>query len=161
RRQRTGTKRPTRARPVLELLEDRTVLSNYTAATVAQLIADINAANLAGGSNTIKLAAHTDFTLSAVDNTTDGPTGLPVIAAGNNLTINGKGDALARSADLGTPAFRLFDVASGASLTLKDLTLANGLATGTTVTGPETVAPDGEVIVLAGSETLGGGILNK
>ena len=41
RRHRTGTKRPARARPVLELLEDRTVLSNYTAATVADLIADI------------------------------------------------------------------------------------------------------------------------
>ena len=55
----TGTTRPGRARPVLELLEERPVLSNYTAATVAYLIADINAANLAGGPNTIKLADHT------------------------------------------------------------------------------------------------------
>ena len=31
-----GTKRPARARPVLELLEDRTVLNSYTAATVAR-----------------------------------------------------------------------------------------------------------------------------
>jgi hypothetical protein len=51
----TGTTRPGRARPVLELLEDRTVLSNYTAATVA----DINAANLASRPNTIKPADHT------------------------------------------------------------------------------------------------------
>ncbi len=72
RRHQTGTKRPARARPVLELLEDRTVLSSYTAATVADLIADINAANVAGGPNTIKLAAETTFTLTAVDNTTDG-----------------------------------------------------------------------------------------
>ena len=49
RRHQTGTKRPGRARPVLELLEDRTVLNSYTAATVAELIADINAANRPAG----------------------------------------------------------------------------------------------------------------
>jgi hypothetical protein len=38
-------------------LEDRTVPSNFTAATVSDLIADINAANLAGGSNAIALVA--------------------------------------------------------------------------------------------------------
>ena len=41
--------------PRLEGLEDRTVLSSFTAANVADLIAAINAANLAGGSNTITL----------------------------------------------------------------------------------------------------------
>ena len=95
RRHHNATKRPGRARPMLELLEDRTVLNSYTAATVAQLVADINAANLHGGSNTIALVAGNTFTLTAVNNTTDGPTGLPVIAANDNLTIKGNGDTIA------------------------------------------------------------------
>jgi predicted outer membrane repeat protein len=112
----------------LELLEDRNLPSSYTAATVSDLIADINAANAGGGANTITLAAGTTFVLSAVDNTTDGATGLPVIAANDNLTVAGNGDTLTRSTATGTPAFRLFDVAGGGSLTLNNLTLQGGLA---------------------------------
>ena len=44
-------------RPILEQLEDRMLPSNFLAATVADLIADINAANKAHGSNTITLGA--------------------------------------------------------------------------------------------------------
>ena len=117
-------------RPGLERLEDRTLPSSYTAATVSDLIADINAANQGGGANTITLAAGTTFTLKRVDNTTDGATGLPVIAAGDQLTLLGNGDTVQRSGASGAPAFRLFDVASGASLTLENLTLQNGLAFG-------------------------------
>jgi hypothetical protein len=65
-----------------------------------------------------------------VNNTTDGATGLPVIAPNDNLTIIGNGDAIQRSTAAGTPAFRLLDVASGASLTLDYLTLEGGLAFG-------------------------------
>jgi hypothetical protein len=107
----------------MEQLEDRTLPSNFSAATVADLIADINAANQQGGSNTITLVAGNSFTLTAVDNTTDGATGLPVIAANDNLTIAGNGNTIARSTALGTLAFRLFDVAAGASLTLQNLSL--------------------------------------
>ena len=114
----------------LERLEDRTLPSSYTAATVSDLIADINAANQGGGANTITLAASTTFTLKKVDNTTDGATGLPVIKAGDQLTLLGNGDTVQRSGASGAPAFRLFDVASGASLTLENLTLQNGLAFG-------------------------------
>jgi hypothetical protein len=124
-------------RPRLEQLEDRTLPSNFLAATTADLIADINAANSAGGTNTITLTASTTspYVLSAENNSTDGPTGLPVITGGNakaadNLTIVGNGDTIERSTASGTPAFRLFDVASGASLTLENLTLQNGLAFG-------------------------------
>jgi hypothetical protein len=63
----------------VERLEDRTLPSSYTAATVADLIADINAANQGGGANTITLAAKKTFNVQAVNNTTDGPTGLTVI----------------------------------------------------------------------------------
>jgi hypothetical protein len=120
-------------RPILIRLEDRTVLSSFTAVTVSDLIADINASNQAGGSNTITLVAPTTspYVLTAVDNTTDGATGLPVIAANDNLTIVGNGDAIARTAASGTPAFRLFDVAAGASLALQNLTLQGGWAFGT------------------------------
>jgi hypothetical protein len=112
----------------VEALEDRLLPSTYTAASVAELITDINAANAAGGSNTITLVAGTTFTLTAVDNTTDGPTGLPVIAANDDLTIAGNGDTITRGNGSGTPAFRLFDVAAGGSLTLQHLTLQGGLA---------------------------------
>jgi hypothetical protein len=113
----------------LERLEDRTLPSNYTAASVTDLIADINAANAAGGSNTITLVAGTTFTLNAVDNTIDGATGLPVIAVNDNLTLAGNGDTIERGTANGTPAFRLLDVASGGALTLNNLTLQGGLAT--------------------------------
>jgi hypothetical protein len=63
-----------------------------------------------------------------VDNTTDGGNGLPVIAANDNLTIAGNGDSLQRNSK--SPAFRLFDVATGASLTLTNLTVNNGLTSG-------------------------------
>jgi hypothetical protein len=111
----------------LEQLENRTLMSNYSAATLSDLIADINAANAAGGSNTITLAKQTYFALTQVNNTSDGsPTGLPVIATGDNLTIVGNNDTIERSYASGTPQFRLFDVASGALLTLENLTVQNG-----------------------------------
>jgi hypothetical protein len=117
----------------VEALEDRTLPSSYTAASVSDLIADINAVNTTGGSNTIALVAGTTFALTAVNDTTHGATGLPQIAATDNLTILGNGATIARSTALGTPSFRLFDVASGASLSLSSLTLQGGLAFGSGV----------------------------
>jgi hypothetical protein len=119
-----------RLRPRLEQFEDRTLLASYTAATVSDLIKDINAANKAGGSNTITLVANTTFDLTEVNSNTDGPTGLPVITADDNLTIVGNDDTIDRSTAQNTPAFRLLDVASGGSLTLENLTLQNGLEDG-------------------------------
>lgn len=116
-----------------ERLESRTLFANYTAATPSELIADINAANQTPEADTITLAAGTTFSLNGVDNTTttNGPTGLPRIAADSgSLTILGNGDTIERSAAAGTPAFRLFDVTAGASLTLKNLTLQGGLMNG-------------------------------
>src|SRR5262249_3505405 len=100
-----------------EVLESRTLLSGAlpfaTAANASQLVADIAAANMAGGANTITLAANTTFDLTAVNNTVNGANGLPVIGASKavNLTIVGNGDTIDRSTAAGTPAFRLFDVA--------------------------------------------------
>jgi hypothetical protein len=100
------------------------LLSTFYAATASDLIADIKAANLQGGANTIVLAAPTTspYVLTAVDNTIDGPTGTPVIARQDSLTIVGYGDTI----DAGKHG-RLFDIAQGASLTLENMTLKNGL----------------------------------
>ncbi len=129
-----GRRAAVRRRPVVEAFEERALLTGYTAANVSELIAAIDSSNLAGGTNTITLtaASSSPYTLTAVDNTADGATGLPVIAAGNILTIAGSADTIERSTDAGTPAFRLLDVAAGATLNLQDLTLQNGLASGST-----------------------------
>ncbi len=130
--------RPARrgTRLVLEHLEGRTLLSSYSAATVSALIADITAANTAGGANTINLTAPTtSYVLTAANNSTDGPTGLPVIATNDNLTVVGNGDTIERSTAGRTVEFRLFDVAGGASLPLQNLTLRGGSAPGVGVWG--------------------------
>src|SRR5262245_51404776 len=91
-RQHKGRPRPSQSpalrrrgtRPTCEQLEDRTVPSSFTAATVEQLIGDIEQANALAASsstpiqNTITLTPHKTFTLTAVDNTTDSANGLPV-----------------------------------------------------------------------------------
>ncbi len=112
------------------LLPRTAAAGNWNIKSVPELIAAINAANQASGTNTILLASGKTFTLSAVNNTTDGPNGLPVIAANNNLSIRGNGATITRSTAPSTPAFRLFDVAAGATLTLQDVTIANGLVLG-------------------------------
>jgi len=144
--------RPKTTRLCLEQLEDRALPSSYTADTAANLIKDIDAANNAGGANTITLAAATTapYVLTAVDNTTDGATGLPVIANNDNLTIVGSGDTVERSTVSGTPGFRLLDVAAGASLTLQNLTLQNGQAHGADPAGDGGAAYNQGTLVLNG-----------
>jgi hypothetical protein len=117
---------------VAQLLAGQDLASDNTSNDTTITLRDaINAANNSGGSNTIQLQANTTYTLTVVDNATDGATGLPVIASGNNLTIAGNGDTIGRDTTSGTAAFRLFDVAAGATLTLQGaLTLQNGLAYG-------------------------------
>jgi hypothetical protein len=116
----------------LENLEDRSLPSSYSAATTSDLIADINAANAAGGTNTIALTAPTgsNYDVLTVNNNNGtyqyGNNGLPVIAANDNLTIVGN------RATIDNPSsqyLRYFFVASGASLTVQDLTLVGGAST--------------------------------
>jgi hypothetical protein len=120
--------RPKRVRLTVECLEQREVPAMFTAATVPELIAAIDTANQTAEADIITLVASSSFTLTEVNNSTNGPTGLPVIAANSgNLTIAGNGDIIERGTATGTLAFRLFDIAAGASLTLENLTLQGGV----------------------------------
>ncbi len=112
--------------PGVDLMEDRLVTTNYSAANVSALIADIQFANTAGGANTISLTAPTTsfYLFSAVNNGTSGGNFLPIIAANDNLTIVGNGDTMAPTGK--QKSSRFFDVNAGASLTLQNLTLKGG-----------------------------------
>ncbi len=133
-------------RLALEHLEDRSLPSSYSAATVSALIADINAANKAGGVNTITLTAPatSPYVLTTVNNASttgtnpQGENGLPIIAANDNLTIVGNGDTIERGNV--QAYFRLFDVASGGSLALDNLTITGGWAPGAGGTGGQNPA---------------------
>jgi predicted outer membrane repeat protein len=95
------------------------------ACSAPSLVSAISSANSTGG--TVTLASGCTYTLTAADNGTDGGTGLPVITG--KVTVQGSGATIQRSTASGTAAFRLFDIASGGSLTLNGgLTLGNGLA---------------------------------
>ncbi|HYV34585.1 MAG TPA: Calx-beta domain-containing protein [Gemmataceae bacterium] len=104
-------------RPQLEALEERWLPSGLpypTAASVSQLIADINYADNTGGAFTIELQPSTKFDLTT-DLTVGGAK--PV-----DLTIMGNGDTI----DSSNQYFRLFNVASTASLTLDHAMLGGG-----------------------------------
>jgi hypothetical protein len=151
RRRNSPRRRRPNCGPPIEALECRLLLTAYSAATAADLIADINAANKNGGTNTITLATNTTFDLTAVNNTTNGANGLPVIKGTDNLTIIGTGgDTIDRSTAAGTPAFRLFDVSKTSALTLEYVTLQNGMAQGSGN------AADGGAVFNEGALTLSG-----
>jgi chitodextrinase len=111
--------------------------------TTTDLIGAISAANSGGG--TVTLAAGCTYTLTAVNNSTDGGTGLPVITG--NLSIAGNGATITRSTASGTPTFRLFDVASSGSLTLDSLTLSNGQLASNGTTGGAGIYNHGNLTV--------------
>jgi hypothetical protein len=91
---------------------------------VACLIEAIKTANANGDANTITLEAGT-YTLTAIDNDTNGPTGLPSITVG--LTITGAGaDTTMIERAASAPRFRLLHVAATGVLTLEGLTLRGG-----------------------------------
>jgi hypothetical protein len=127
----------------------------FSAATVAELIAAINAANSNGTANTITLIAGATYTLSAANNGAPGDeTGLPRIAS--HLTITGNGATIARSSAIGTPHFRIAVVKSGGALILNGLTMRNGSAAGVAgVTHPPGTSFPGDT----GGATAGGAIL--
>jgi parallel beta-helix repeat protein len=98
------------------------------------LVAAINAANANGQVNTIRLAEGV-YTLTAADNETDGPNGLPSVTS--TLTITGVDpavDIVERAAT--APLFRVFHVGAKGVLTLRRLTVRGGSLTGDSMDGP-------------------------
>jgi hypothetical protein len=113
---------------------------NIAAGDVAGLINAINTANANNEDDTINLAQGT-YALTAVNNDTDGPNGLPSITSA--ITIHGAGanDTVLARAD-GTPEFRILHVATAGVLTIDGLTVTGAKLSGTPA-------------------TFNGGILNK
>lgn len=150
----TRTQRPRRRHSglSLELLEDRVVpatfvvtnLSDDPSAPAGSLRAAISAANADTNPDpdTITFAPHLTGTITL-------NSALPALVGSGPLTIQGPGPAarflsISRNTAAGTPQFRIFDVAAGATVTLADLTIENGHA------------PDGA----GNGDNWGGGIRN-
>src|SRR3954447_19859571 len=76
--------------------------------------------------DTLMLQHGSIHTLTAVDNNTYGPTGLPVI--NSEITIAGDGSTIRRSG--GAPSFRILAVNAAGNLTLKETTIRGGIASG-------------------------------
>ena len=94
------------------------------AADATCLIAAINQANANGQENAIVLAAGS-YTLTAVDNDTDGANGLPSVTG--RLTIRGAGaESTVIQRDVTAPRFRVLHVGPSGVLTLRGVTLTRG-----------------------------------
>lgn len=93
---------------------------------MAALIQAINDAEGNPDETTINLGGGT-YTLTAIDNSTIGDAGLPIITT--DVIINGNNSRIHRSDAPGTPEFRIliFD-GDTTTLTINDLTISNGIA---------------------------------
>jgi hypothetical protein len=107
--------------------------------SVSALVAAVNAAN-ATGSGTLLLASNCNYVLTAPSGTGRGPDGL--LITGALRIIGGTSTHISRSA--AAPQFRIIEVASGASLFLRNAFISGGLTDATIPTND-----------------TGGGILNS
>lgn len=131
------------------------------------LIAAINTANATPGADTIELAAGGTYTLTAVDNTAYGPSGLPLISS--PITINGNGATIERTAAAGTPEFRVLFVGrppyvgSTGDLTINQLSIKRGSSTyyGGGILNLGTVSINNSAVTGNYSSNGGGGIYNS
>ncbi len=167
---------------LLTLGQDHCFAATLTVDVGCALIDAITAANTdtstggctaGSGPDTIVLPAGSIQMLTAVNNSTYGATGLPVVSS--LLTIEGNGSTITRAS--GAPAFRILTVNKKGDLTLKDSTITGGETAdaqtphesgggvanfagvltlqGSTITGNTALGADG-VAIGAG----GGGVLN-
>ena len=83
------------------------------------------------GADTIELDISLTYLLDVVDNSTEGGNGLPSITS--EITINGNGSTIQR--DALAPDFRIFHLGVGGTLTLNDVTITGGVASGPLVSG--------------------------
>ena len=91
--------------------------------SASSLVSAISTANTTPAAAALSLTSGCVYSFSAANNSTDGGNALPVITG--SVSITGNGATITRS---GSAAFRLFDVASGGSLSLSGMTISNGLA---------------------------------
>ena len=98
---------------------------NLSDGDVTGLINAINSANANNQDDTINLTTGGSYALTAVDNTTDGATGLPIIRTdgGHTLTISSNKTTIMRSA--GAPDFRVFLIGGSAVVTMNGLIVSN------------------------------------
>jgi hypothetical protein len=116
-----------------------------SAGDVACLIAAVNSANNTPEEDTIILEPGI-YTLTTVNNNTNGPNGLPSIRS--TVTLRGAGaDRTIVERDGASPSFRLLHIASTGSLILDEVTLRGGV-----ILGPG--------VDLVGFASSGGAILN-
>ena len=112
-------------------IEAATITVNLPSCSLTDAINSANTDSAVGGcsagsgGDTIVLPAGSTTTLTAVDNDTYEDTGLPVISS--EVTIQGNGSLIERSAAAGTPPFTIFSVSNTGNLTLEDVTVRNGL----------------------------------
>jgi hypothetical protein len=88
------------------------------------LVAAINAANAAGGGNVVLTPLCTYNLTTSHATGASGPDGLPVITT--VVTLTGNQNTITRSTGLLTPLFRIAEVATTGSLTLKSVSFNNG-----------------------------------
>ncbi|HUY31679.1 MAG TPA: DUF4214 domain-containing protein [Pirellulales bacterium] len=174
-----STARPARRRHALELLEDRSVMATLTVNNLSDAVSpgsgqvtlrqaiyasENHTATALGdvgtGNDTIVFAAGLAGTidLSQIGDSSMDPTAL-AINHNDLLTIEGDngGSGITIARDSSVANLRLFEVASGADLTLKSLTLADGQATG--AAGNNSNPPGGGGG--GGGAGLGGAIFNQ
>src|SRR5262245_58291463 len=93
---------------------------------VACLITSINSANQTNGQHTIRLGPGV-YTLTAVDNTVNGKTTLPIITGSIRIpaTSDTEPTAIENNTGGGASAARMFFVSNGGNLTLERIILQN------------------------------------
>jgi hypothetical protein len=129
---------------------------NARATSAGQMKADCRAGNVSGP-DTVSLPSGGLFELTAAHNSQHGPTGLPVITT--DMTIEGNGATIRRSAAPGTPQFRILDVDPGVTFVLRNTTISNGWSeNGGGIYSQGTLVVEGSTISDNTGYYVGGGI---
>lgn len=114
------------------------------------------------GADTLNLAAKATYTLTAINNSNQGPNGLPLVTS--VITINGNGATIKRSSAADTDNFRLLRIVNG-NLTVNNLRLTGGNITGDTLYGGGisnngTLTLNNSIVSGNSASSAGTGILN-
>ncbi len=129
---------------------------SIAAGDVAGLIQALDDANSIAQPNVINLAPGATYVLTAPDNDTNGPNGLPVLLS--NITINGNGAVIEGA---GSTPFRLFSISSGANVVLDNLTIEQGSSEqGGGVYNAGTLALTNDVLTGNSATGNGGAVFN-